>query len=37
VPELVLGLAAARDRVLAPPRPVAAGAVQEPRPVVAGR
>jgi MFS transporter, CP family, cyanate transporter len=37
VPELVVGLAAARNRVLAPPRPAAAGAVGEPRPVVAGR
>jgi CP family cyanate transporter-like MFS transporter len=37
VPELVLGLAAARDRVLAPPRSAAAGAVPEPRPVVASR
>jgi MFS transporter, CP family, cyanate transporter len=37
VPELVLGLAASRDRVLAPPRPIAAAAVDEPQPVVAGR
>jgi CP family cyanate transporter-like MFS transporter len=37
VPELVIGLAAARDRVLAPPRSVAAAAVDEPQPVVAGR
>jgi MFS transporter, CP family, cyanate transporter len=36
VPELVIGLAAARNRVLAPPRPVVA-AVEEPQPVVAGR
>jgi MFS transporter, CP family, cyanate transporter len=36
VPELVIGLAAARDRVLAPPRSVAAAA-DEPQPVVAGR
>jgi MFS transporter, CP family, cyanate transporter len=35
VPELVIGLAAARDRVLAPPRPAAA--VDPPQPVVAGR
>jgi CP family cyanate transporter-like MFS transporter len=35
VPELVIGLAAARDRVLAPPRPAAA--VDDPQPVVAGR
>jgi CP family cyanate transporter-like MFS transporter len=31
VPELVVGLAAARDRVLAPPRPVAAAAVEPSR------
>jgi CP family cyanate transporter-like MFS transporter len=37
VPELVIGLAAARDRVLAPPRSVAAAAIDEPQPVVAGR
>jgi CP family cyanate transporter-like MFS transporter len=36
VPELVIGLAAARDRVLAPPLRVD-GAADEPRPVVAGR
>ena len=35
VPELVIGLAAARDRALAPPRRSAA--VDEPQPVVAGR
>jgi MFS transporter, CP family, cyanate transporter len=37
VPELVIGLAAARDRVLAPPRPAPPAAVDEPQPVVAGR
>ena len=37
VPELVIGLAAARDRVLAPPRPVDAADVDDPQPVVAGR
>jgi CP family cyanate transporter-like MFS transporter len=37
VPELVIGLAAARDRVLAPPRPAAGSTVDEPQPVVAGR
>jgi CP family cyanate transporter-like MFS transporter len=37
VPELVIGLAAARDRVLAPPRPLAAAGVTEPQPVVVGR
>jgi CP family cyanate transporter-like MFS transporter len=37
VPELVIGLAAARDRVLAPPRAAAAAAPDESQPVVAGR
>jgi CP family cyanate transporter-like MFS transporter len=37
VPELVIGLAAARDRVLAPPRPASAAPADEPQPVVAGR
>ena len=37
VPELVIGLAAARDRVLAPPRPAAGATVGEPQPIVAGR
>jgi MFS transporter, CP family, cyanate transporter len=37
VPELVLGLAAARDRVLAPPRTVTAAAAEQPPPIAAGR
>ena len=36
-PELVIGLAAARDRVLAPRRPPDGTAVDEPQPVGAGR
>jgi CP family cyanate transporter-like MFS transporter len=37
VPELVIGLAAARDRVLAPPRAAVVAAIDEPQPVVASR
>ena len=37
IPELVIGLAAARDRVLAPPRSSDAAASDEPQPVVASR
>jgi MFS transporter, CP family, cyanate transporter len=37
VPELVIGLAAARDRVLAPPCSAPVTSVDEPQPVVAGR
>jgi len=37
VPELVIGLAAARDRVLAPPRSAPVTSVDELQPVVAGR
>jgi CP family cyanate transporter-like MFS transporter len=37
VPELVIGLAAARDRVLAPPRSAPAAMGADPQPIVAGR
>jgi CP family cyanate transporter-like MFS transporter len=37
VPELVIGLAAARNRLLAPPRPVDPTGFDEPEPVVARR